>query len=83
MPMLNTWYNSASSTPPFSRMIWKIGGISHEPFSTTASHLAGSTRGMLSTNPPPVMCASALMAPAVVGFETGLNFFSKFWMSGP
>ena len=61
MPMLNTWYNSVLRHAAFGLEIWKIGGMSHDPLRMTASQFFGSTRGMLSTKPPPVMWASPLI----------------------
>src|SRR6266516_4650186 len=42
-------------------MIQKIGSMSREPLRMTTSQVFGSTRGMLSTNPPPVMWAKHLI----------------------
>ena len=52
---------------PSPAMSWKIGSMSHEPLRMTTSQFFGSTRGMLSTKPPPVMWAKALTACGMRG----------------
>jgi hypothetical protein len=74
-------------------MSLKIGSTSHVPLWMTTSQALGSTRGILSTKPPPVMWARALIVgqagrlafddSLLPGFRERrdgcpmLNFFSK------
>ncbi len=52
--------------------------MSQEPFRITTSHDDGSVRGMLSTNPPPVIWAMARIVVA-----RALKRLSRDWTRGP
>jgi hypothetical protein len=64
MPQLKVRSISASSRPPALASQPNTGGAVKLAISTRAATLSGSTRGMFSESPPPVMWASALMAPS-------------------
>ena len=54
-------------------MSLKTGGISHVPLRIMTSQPLGSTRGMLSTKPPPVMWARALIVGHVSRLSLGVG----------
>ena len=72
--MLKTRYISSRSTWPWFWMNLKIVGTSQEARSISALTTFGSTRGMLSWNPPPVMWAMPVMFTLLASSaETGLR----------
>ena len=62
MPQLKVRSISGSAIPPVAASHWNTGSTGTFARSMRAPRPFGSTRGMLSGNPPPVMCASALTA---------------------
>ena len=63
MPQLKVRAISASATPPLLDNQPKTGGRGQRRASNWAARPSGSTRGIFSNNPPPVIWASAFTFP--------------------
>mgnify|MGYP001824861751 CR=1 FL=1 len=61
MPMLKTRYISSASTAWSRAMTSNTGGTGQAPMSKRAPTASGRTRGMFSSSPPPVMCATTFV----------------------
>ena len=73
MPMLKTRYISSRSTLPAFWMNWNTSGTVQPARSNTASTVPGNTRGTLSGNPPPVICAMPRIFTDFISAVTGLR----------
>ena len=63
MPQLNVRSISVSTMPPVAASQRNTGSTGTRASSIRTLRPFGSTRGMFSVKPPPVMCASALTPP--------------------
>jgi hypothetical protein len=73
IPQLNVRAISASWMPPWRCSQSKIGGIGQRARSRRALVPCGSTRGMFSVRPPPVMWARPFTAISARSASTGFT----------
>ena len=73
MPQLKVRYISAASMRPLRLSHSNTGSRGQLARSSTASSPSGSTRGMLSVSPPPVMWARACTGSALMSASSGLT----------
>lgn len=73
-PQLKVRSISLAATPPVFASQEKTAGGLMAPRSISAARCFGSTRGIFSGKPPPVMWASALIAPVSrIAFKSGFT----------